>query len=121
MSAFNSLLSQGELGSFVVIEHPVMEKFVQFALCDSGGLLLDLPAQVLSEREFYNALRAFQGTNVVGSEFGVFDRPDGIEVARQYSFNATFSAADEAVSVVKLIFEKVFEISFNDELVVSLS
>jgi hypothetical protein len=97
-------------GAFVIFEDGRTGKFVQFCGSLSEPLLLDLPAQTLSEMEFHRAVAYFKRANVKGEEYDVFDMPGGRPVARQFSFQVPFFSANDAGDIAFGIFEEVYQL-----------
>jgi hypothetical protein len=69
-TALQTLLVQpNDACAFVIIEDVESKKFVQFVGSLERPLLLDLPAQSLSETEFYRAVLFFRRRGVGGQEY----------------------------------------------------
>ena len=108
-SALASLLVQpDDAGAFVIIEDAASKKFVQFIGSRERPLLLDLPAQALSEAEFYRAVAFFHSRGVLGQEYEVFDAPGGRPVGEQFTFQLPVPSVDDATEVVFAVFEQVY-------------
>src|SRR4051812_40584942 len=106
--ALMALTSRSNVDAFVIVEHQLTAKFVQFSGSVSEPLMLDLPHQTLSELEFHRAVTFFRKFGVEGREFELFDHPDGKVVGQQYSFNMEFGSVDDAVDVTIAVFEQVY-------------
>lgn len=106
--ALNNLLTCNRDDAFVIIEALPSKKFVQFAGSQREELCLDLPAQTLSETEFYRAVKLFQDIGVSGTEYPLLDQPGGQVVGHQFSFNKIFYSVTEATEIVEKIFSVVY-------------
>ena len=106
--ALSALQTRANDDAFVVIQHRATQKFVQFAIAEPKKLWLDLPAQTLSEVEFYRAVDFFRKRGITGEEYAVFDRPDGEVAGTQFTFNMSFSSAIEASTTASKILSEVY-------------
>lgn len=104
---------------WVVIEHS-SGKFVQFAGSVAEPLLLDLPWQPMSEAEFYRAVAYFKKLGVAGDEVEMFDL-QGNRANPQFTFNMTFCSVHAAVEATLDIFNEVYGLAKESELVVATS
>jgi hypothetical protein len=93
---------------FVIVEDAESKKFVQFVGSLDKPLLLDLPAQTLSEAEFYRAVTFFRRRGVAGQEYELLDAPGGRPVGEQFTFQLLFHSVDSAVEAVFGVFEQVY-------------
>lgn len=118
-SALAALLNRENDDAFVVIEHEASGKFVQFSGSASEMLLLDLPAQTLSEQEFYRAVDFFRQIGVTGEEFSVLDQPGGRVVGQQFSFNVSYRSPEEAARTAVSIFRDVYQLSEECDLLIT--
>ena len=107
-SELRSLLGRENDDAFVIFRDAGSRKFVQFAGSSTEPPLLDLPAQVLSEAEFYRAVVLFRRVGVSGEEYDVFDGPGGSAVGRQFSFMYRPATVDVAADLAVAIFREVF-------------
>jgi hypothetical protein len=71
-------------------------------------LLLDLPAQTLSEAEFYRAVAFFRRRGAAGQEIEMFDAPGGRPVAEQFTFQLPLPSTEAAAEVVFAVFAEVY-------------
>jgi hypothetical protein len=109
--ALEELLRQPEGdGTFVIFEHSPSGKFVQFCGSVAELLQLDLPAQALSELEFYKAVAYFKRRGIAGEEYDLLDAPGGMPVAEQFSFQMSFRSVDAATEVVLGVFKEVYQV-----------
>lgn len=102
------LVQPDDACAFVVIEDTATRKFVQFVGSLERPLLLDLPAQALSEAEFYRAVAFFRRRGVVGQEYELLDQPGGRPVSELFTFQLPMRSVDEAADVVFAVFEQVY-------------
>jgi hypothetical protein len=109
--ALDSLLAQpDDTGAFVIIEDAASQKFVQIAGSRERPLLLDLPAQTLSEVEFYRAVAFFKRRGVVGQEHELLDTPGGRPVTEQFTFQLQLESVSAAIEVVDALFVEVYRL-----------
>jgi len=108
-AALETLLAQpDDACAFVIVEEPELQKFVQFTASMERPLTLDLPAQVLSEAEFYRAVAFFRRRGVSGQEYDLLDRPGGQPVAEQFTFQLDLLSAEDAAETAVAVFEQVY-------------
>jgi hypothetical protein len=113
----HDLLEQpANVDAFVIFEVAPSGKFVQFCGSASEPLQLDLPAQTLSELEFYRAVAYFKRLGVVGQEYDIFSEPGGLPVSRQFSFQMSLDSVDAAADVAMDVFEDVYRFESNWDL-----
>lgn len=109
--ALDSLLAQpDDACAFVIVEDAASKKFVQFVGSLDRPLLLDLPAQTLSEVEFYRAVAFFKRRGVVGEENEMLDKPGGRVVGEQFTFQLQLASSSDAIEVVDALFEEVYQL-----------
>jgi hypothetical protein len=108
-TALQRLLAQPEDAlPFVIVENAETRKFVQFTGSLKRPLLLDLPAQTLSEAEFYRAVTFFRRHGVVGQEYELLDAPGGLPVTEQFSFQLPLGSIADAAEVTLSLFDEVY-------------
>ena len=107
-NALSNLLTRTNSDAFVIIQHQATQKFVQFAIAEQRKLLLDLPAQTLSETEFYRAVSFFQKRGVSGEEYPLLDQPGGQVAAMQFTFNMTFTHVDDAAETAHKVLGEIY-------------
>jgi hypothetical protein len=107
-TALHRLLAQPEGAlPFVIVESVETKKFVQFSGSLGNPLILDLPAQALSEAEFYRAVAFFRSRGAVGKEYDLLDA-SGRPVAEQFTFQLPMKSAAEAANVTLSLFAEVY-------------
>src|SRR5262249_42799028 len=108
-TALKRLLAQPEDAMpFVIVENANTKKFVQFTGSLGSPLLLDLPAQTLSEAEFYRAVGFFRSRGVEGQQYELLDAPGGRPVADQFTFQLPLNSVAEAAEVTLALFAEVY-------------
>src|SRR5262245_43054225 len=106
-TALQTLLVQpDDACAFVIIEDVKSKKFVQFVGSLERPLLLDLPAQTLSETEFYRAVTFFRRRGAAGQEYELLDAPGGRPVAEQFTFQLTLQSVEDALEVALEVFRE---------------
>jgi hypothetical protein len=108
-TALESLLVQpDDACAFVIVEDAESEKFIQFMGSIERPLALDLPAQTLSESEFYRAVEFFRRRGVCGQEYDLLDTTGSRRVAEQFTFQKELQSVEKAIELVLEVFEKVY-------------
>ena len=84
--ALSRLLERKRDDAFLVVEVEGSQDFVQFAGCEQGTLLLDLPTQPLDPGALYRAEELFRELGVALERQALFDGPGGERVGTQQTF-----------------------------------
>jgi len=117
-ASLENLLAQTSQDKSSVLSDAASGKFLQFA-CNNGSILLDLPAQPLTDAEWLRASDYFSRLGHDLQEYDLFDHPGGCVATAQRSYQLKLANdVARAIQVAMDLFSEVFQLPAEFELVV---